>query len=483
MGEESNLAAGKPSGRGGVPALILVDDDPLITDSLAFVLQGEYRVHVCQTRQEARMLLQRLPYTPSLALVDLGLPPNPHAPDEGFSLIGELLAFNPSMKTLVLSGQSERANIQHALTLGAVDFIPKPCDVSLLKTRLQHQLMMLDAELDAAEVRVGDCGLLGESAAMETLRAQITQFADTPFPVLIEGESGSGKELVAECLHKQSQRSGEPFLTLNCAAIAAELLEAQLFGHTKGAFTGASVASAGFFEEAGKGTLFLDEIGEFPLPLQPKLLRVLENGEYYRLGETRPRTAAARIVAATNRDLREEVRAGRFREDLYHRLGVLSIRVSPLRERGTDALLLMHHFRALYANMVAPFTLHADAEGRLAEYPFPGNVRELRNIVIRLAAKHPGKEVQPAQLEQELEANVAGPAGRGEPDQDEAALQQIKAHGFRLDEMLREWEQRYINAALHLSNGNLSQAARLLGINRTTLYSRTQRHSGDRQVS
>ncbi|MDJ0890067.1 MAG: helix-turn-helix domain-containing protein, partial [Gammaproteobacteria bacterium] len=147
------------------------------------------------------------------------------------------------------------------------------------------------------------------------------------------------------------------------------------------------------------------------------------------------------------------------------------------------ALLLLHHFRALYANMVAPFTLHADAESRLAKYAFPGNVRELRNIVIRLAARHPGKQVQPAQLEQELEANVAGSADGGDSDQDETALQQIKAHGFRLDEMLREWEQRYINAALHLSNGNLSQAARLLGINRTTLYSRMQRHSGDRQVS
>ncbi len=483
MAEESNLSADEQARHGGVPDLILVDDDPLITDSLAFVLQGEYRVHVCQSRQETKSLLQRLHETPSLALVDLGLPPSPHVPDEGFSLIGELLAFNPRMKILVLSGQSDRANIQHALTLGAVDFIPKPCDVTLLKARLQHQLMMLSAELDAADVHVGECGLIGESSAMETLRAQIRQFADTPFPVLVEGESGSGKELVAECLHKQSQRAGEPFLTLNCAAIASDLLEAQLFGHTKGAFTGASVASAGFFEEAGNGTLFLDEIGEFPLQLQPKLLRVLENGEYYRLGETRPRKAAARIIAATNRDLREEVRGGRFREDLYHRLGVLSIRVSPLRERGTDALMLMNRFRTLYANTVAPFALKPEAESRLKEYVFPGNVRELRNIVIRLAAKYPGRQVQLAELDQELEANVAGPVNYGDPNQEESARQQIRSRGFRLDEVLKEWEQRYINAALKLSNGNLSQAARLLGINRTTLYSRMQRLSGDRQVS
>ncbi len=483
MTSDPNLTADSESQGSALPGLVLVDDDPLITDSLAFVLQDDYAVHVCQTRQQTKSLLQGLDETPSLALVDLGLPPNTDLPDEGFTLIGELLAFNPHMKILVLSGQSDRANIQHALTLGAVDFIPKPCDVSLLKTRLQHQLMMLDAELDADQVEVEGCGQIGESLAMETLRAQVAQFADTPFPVLVEGESGSGKELVAECLHKQSQRAQAPFLTINCAAIASELLEAQLFGHAKGAFTGATVANAGFFEEAGNGTLFLDEVGEFPLRLQPKLLRVLENGEYYRVGETRPRRAVARIIAATNRDLREEVRAGRFREDLYHRLGVLTIQVPPLRERSQDALLLVNHFRSMYASTVAPFTLEPDAERRLGAYTFPGNIREFRNIVIRLAAKHPGRQVMLTELEAELETSVVGQVGGGDSSLDENAQQQIKARGFRLDEVLREWEQRYINAALKLSDGNLSQAARLLGINRTTLYSRMQRLDGSQEVS
>jgi DNA-binding NtrC family response regulator len=460
------------------PALVLIDDDPLIAESLAFVLRDTFSVSVAGTRAEARALLQAFREPPPLALVDLGLPPAPHSPEEGFALIGELLAFNPRMKILVLSGQSNRRNIQHALTLGAVDFVPKPADVPLLKARLAHQLMLLEAELEEAQRQVQTCGLLGGSRAMGTLRAQVKQFADTPFPVLIEGESGSGKELVAQCLHTQSQRSQAPFLTINCAAIASELMEAQLFGHAKGSFTGAVQSRAGFFEEAGTGTLFLDEVGEFPLELQPKLLRVLENGEYYRVGETRARHASARIIAATNRDLRDQVRTGRFREDLYHRLGVLTIQVPPLRERDRDCLDLLEHFRRLYAGTVAPFSLEDDAQARLARYLFPGNVRELRNIVIRLAAKYPGQRVSAQALEGEVESDVVAPApGEGEAA-DDRVEQQLRASGFRLDGVLAEWERRYINAALRLAQGNLSQAARLLGVNRTTLYSRMQRLNG-----
>jgi len=463
------------SGVGERPPLLLVDDDPLVSDSLAFVLRGEYQVAVAATRQQARALLQGAANPPLLALVDLGLPPTPHSPEEGFILISELLAFNPSMKILVLSGQSERRNIQHALTLGAVDFVPKPTDVPLLKARLAHQLMLLEAERAEAERPAAVCGLLGDSPAMQTLRAQVRQFADTPFPVLIEGESGSGKELVAQCLHSEGARAGAPFLTINCAAIASELLEAQLFGHAKGSFTGALSARAGFFEEAGEGTLFLDEIGEFPLELQPKLLRVLENGEYYRVGETRPRRSGARIIAATNRDLREQARTGRFREDLYHRLGVLTIRVPPLRERGEDCIELLEHFRRLYAGSLAPFTLDPEVARRLTRYAFPGNVRELRNIVIRLAAKYPAQRVSPAALEAELDADVTAPPPVDLGGLDHRAEQEIRVSGFRLDGVLTEWERRYVNAALRLAQGNLSQAARLLGVNRTTLYSRIQR--------
>jgi len=450
--------------------LILIDDDPLIGESLAFVLRDDFDIHLVASRSEAKRSLLKMARMPALALVDLGLPPDPHSPDEGFALIKELLTVNPAMKILVLSGQSERKNVQHALSLGAVDFIAKPCDPQLLKARLNHQVMIMEAEQEETQEQTSDVELLGESAAMDALRGQIERFADTPFPVLLQGESGTGKELVAQLLHRRSSAGHEPFISVNCAAFTPELLEAQLFGHAKGAFTGATAARAGFFEDAGSGTLLLDEIGEFPLGLQPKLLRVLENGEYYRLGETRPRTANARIVAATNRDLLEEIRLGRFRHDLYHRLSVLTVNVPPLRERGRDSLLLLEHFRSLYAAKVAPFVLDEEAEKRWLGYTFPGNVRELRNIVIRLGAKYPGEHIGLTELEAELDS---------QSEVDEATIHQLNAGSFRLDEILSGWEQRYIKAALKLSGGNLSEAARLLGVNRTTLYSKIQRLQGD----
>jgi len=311
---------------------------------------------------------------------------------------------------------------------------------------------------------------------MGTLQAQIQQFANSPFSILIQGESGTGKELVAQCLHTQSQRSDAPCLTVNCAAFTTELLEAQLFGHAKGAFTGANTARSGFFEEANKGSLILDEIGEMPLQLQSKLLRVLENGEYYRLGETKVRQSQARIIAASNRDLRKEVQTGQFRNDLYHRLSVLTVKVPPLRERDDDKLLLLTHFQDFYANMGALFQLDEAAKECWQQYSFPGNIRELRNIVIRLGAKYPNQLVNKSQLEEELEAPMEAKPGY-DIDSEEAIMRQINKGNFSLDDVLLEWERSYVNAALNISEENLSQAARILGINRTTLYSKMQRLS------
>lgn len=449
------------------PALLLVDDDPLINDTLSFVLAEDFDVRCADSAASALASLRSGGEVPALALVDLGLPPAPHSPDGGFALIQELLALNPAMKVLVLSGQSERKNVAHALSLGAADFIPKPCDPALLKARLSHQLMIFEAERSRSASPRGDNSLLGASTQMRDLLAQIERYADTPFPVLVQGESGTGKELVAKLLHDLGDRAREPFLTLNCAAFTPDLLEAQLFGNAKGAFTGAVRARAGFFEDAGNGTLLLDEIGEFPVYLQPKLLRVLENGEFYRVGETRARIANARIIAATNRDLQFEIREGRFRQDLFHRLGVLAINIPPLRLRGEDRLLLLDHFRELYATRVVPFTLDAGARERWLGYSFPGNVRELRNIVIRLGAKYPGATVALTELEAELDSAAQVVDTNG--------LRALQEGGFKLDDILSSWEQRYIEAALRLADGNLSEAARLLGVNRTTLYSKIQR--------
>ncbi len=465
-----------------LPVLIIIDDDPLITDTLHFVLSKYFDVYVAESRIQAKSLLRQLDAPPSLALVDLGLPPVPHKPDEGFKMIGELLAHSPTMKILVLSGQNEEANVKHALALGAVDFVPKPCDVERLHELLQNALKLQNAELGEEQREQQNCGLLGNSLPMQTLRTQIGQFADAPFPVLIEGESGSGKELVANCLHRLSQRSRQPYLSVNCAAISPLLAESILFGHGKGAFTGAASSHTGYFEDAGEGTLFLDEIGELPMELQAKLLRVLENGEYQRIGETQTRRSKARIVAATNRDLRDEVRCSRFRIDLYHRLSVFAVRVPPLRELEEDRYLLLDHFSDFYARETAQKSFNFDqkARQRWLGYHFPGNVRELRNIIIRLIAKYAGQAVSDAQLAAELDLAEQMAATELPLMSDESGLAhyahrhlQMQAN-VNVDHVLRAWEKAYVDAALKITHGNLSQAAKLLGINRTTLYSRIQ---------
>jgi len=500
--------------------LLIVDDDPLIREGLAMALGSDFKVHQAESRAAAIALLRDLPNPPKLALVDLGLPPFPHRPDEGFKLIAELLLHAPKIRIFVLSGQNDLSNARHARTMGAIDFIAKPCTpeqirkhfddaLKIEKTQQTGAFLPLPAEGAQAEPLFG---IIGQSTRIKVLREQITLYATLPFPVLIEGESGSGKELVATAIQKTGPNPDAPFKVLNCAAISPTLIEPTLFGYSKGAFTGATSAQSGFFEDASDGTLFLDEIGELPLELQTKLLRVLENGEYQRVGETTARVSTARIIAATNRNLRDAVRAGDFRGDLYHRLNVFPISVPPLRELGRDKLLLLDHFRAFYAQQIkqAPFELNTEAQQLWERYSFPGNNRELRNIVIRLATKYPGKTVDATQLQDEFDPfetpptperreqpedrrqmrvrNVAklphwaistghhlasdGESGSLEFGNTGPAQDRLKAGNFNLDQHLREQEASYISAALELATGNISEAAKLLGINRTTLHSR-----------
>ncbi|OHC67794.1 MAG: sigma-54-dependent Fis family transcriptional regulator [Rhodocyclales bacterium GWA2_65_20] len=464
----------------GKPSLLIVDDDQLIIDSLGFTLGRDFAVLTAASRTEAVDKLVTCAVAPALALIDLGLPPTPHRPDEGFALISELLARAPAIRIVVLSGQNDEANARHARALGAVDFVAKPASPEGLRALFQQ---ILAYPSQAVSATAGEPELVGESLPLQRLRLQLRQYANSPFPVLIDGESGSGKEIVAASLHRLSQRSSQPYLALNCAAISPTLVEPTLFGHAKGAFTGAVGARAGYFEEAADGTLFLDEIGELPLDLQPKLLRVLENGAYQRVGETQGRVSRARVVAATNRDLKKEVREGRFRADLYHRLSVFSIAVPPLREMGKDRLLLLDHFRRHYAAQAgqAPFGLCAEAEARWLAYHFPGNVRELRNIAIRLATKYAGQDVAAAELEAELDTSFADVAELPVLHRDplaliDLALAHLKEEGesFSLDDTLRNWESAYIEAAQRLTQGNVSHAAKLLGVNRTTLYNRME---------
>ncbi len=469
------------------PDLLIVDDDPLIIDTLSFVLGKDYNVRAASSRTQVKSLLRQLDTAPELALVDLGLPPSPHRPDEGFQLITDLLAHSASMKILVLSGQSDESNARYARTLGAVEFIAKPCEPEVLKSMLAKAMRMAAVQEESAKV---DTGIIGTGPAISKLHQQIAQYASAPFPVLIEGESGSGKELVARSLHEQGPRAGKPYLALNCAAISPTLVEPTLFGYVKGAFTGATSSRSGYFEDAQEGTLFLDEIGELPLELQAKLLRVLENGEYQRVGETQSRTSNARVITATNRDLRQEVRSARFRPDLYHRLSVFSISVPALRELGDDKLKLLEHYCEIYArqSQAKPFKLDHKSLELWAQYGFPGNVRELRNIVIRLSTKFPGQTINTDQLmgEFDWEDPMSAPSDAGQTRDIKTSMQTARKHlqtqkGFMLDEALRDLERSYVEAALDITHGNLSQAAKLLGIHRTTLYSRMQNYASGAQ--
>jgi DNA-binding NtrC family response regulator len=441
-----------------LPTLMIVDDDALIREGLAATFHNDFRIYQADSRAAAIDLLRTLPAPPQLALIDLGLPPIPHRPDEGFYLIAELLAHSPKVKIFVLSGQDDQSNARHARALGAIDFIAKPCAPEKIKGYLDEALRVQSSEAGDENQGGQLHGIVGQSPPIKALRNQIEMYAAIPYPVLIEGESGCGKELVAAAIQKQGINSKAPFKVLNCAAIAPTLIEPTLFGYSKGAFTGAASAQSGFFEDASDGTLFLDEIGELPLELQTKLLRVLENGEYQRVGETTTRQSHARIIAATNRNLRDEVRTGTFRVDLYHRLNVFSITVPPLRELGQDKLVLLNHFRP-------------EALQLWEQYSFPGNIRELRNIVIRLATKHPGKTVSMMQLQDEFDPlETSTPAH--ETSFSESIKQQLLQGNFSLDKHLREQEGYYISAALELAANNISEAAKLLGLNRTTLHSR-----------
>lgn len=455
---------------------------------MRLALSAEFDVHLAESRPQAITLLRQLTVPPQLALIDLGLPPQPHRPDEGFRLILELITLVPQIKILVLSGQDEQSHARHARTLGAIDFITKPCTPDEIKQRLnitRHVMPTPD--------RSQQSGIIGHITATQALRQQIALYAGTPFPVLIEGESGSGKELIAAAIQELSPNKKAPYLIFNCAAISTNLLEPTLFGYAKGAFTGATVNKSGFFEDAHTGTLFLDEIGELPLELQAKLLRILENGEFQRVGETQTRRSHARIIAASNRDLRQEVQAGNFRNDLYHRLSIFTIKAPPLRNMGEDKLLLFEYFRDIYSTQAGqrPFTLDEAAIAVWNNYSFPGNTRELRNIVIRLATKYPGETVSTQQLEAELDIPTTPTAIQTEAQNIDSlyfdvrdfdvrknwgnrAQHALQQPGFSLDAVLLQQENYYIEAALMLASGNISEAAKLLGINRTTLYSRME---------
>ncbi|MFL5123196.1 MAG: nitrogen regulation protein NR(I), partial [Microvirga sp.] len=410
-------------------------------------------------------------------------------PDENaFDLLPRMKRVRPELPIIVMSAQNTFMTAIRASERGAYEYLPKPFDLKELIAIVGRALSRprgtphMNGAAENEEIP-----LIGRSAAMQEIYRALARLMPTDLTVMISGESGTGKELVARALHDYGRRRSGPFVAVNMAAIPRELIESELFGHEKGAFTGAMARSAGRFEQAEGGTLFLDEIGDMPMEAQTRLLRVLQQGEYTTVGGRIPIKTNVRIVAATNKDLRISIQNGLFREDLFFRLNVVPLRLPPLRERAEDVPDLARHFFALVEKEGLPRKqLDAEAMERLKRYRWPGNVRELENLVRRLAALYPQDTITGPIIEAELDTPPMAPAalpGKAAPDDGDTLSAAVERHlaeyfsGYRdvlpppglYHRVLREIEAPLIGAALAATRGNQIRAAELLGVNRNTL--------------
>ena len=436
------------------PELLIVDDDEEIRSQMKWALALDYEVQLAEDRGSALELFKRR--RPPVVLLDLGLPPNPGDPKEGLATLAELLGVDRQVKVIIITGQSEKAVALRAVGEGACDFLAKPVEMEELKIILKRAYYMahLETECRKARQRAHEGAfedMLGTSPAMQEVFGVIRKVATTNAPVLILGESGTGKEMVAQAIHRRSGRSAGPFIPINCGAIPEALLESELFGHEKGAFTGAHAQRMGRIEMAHAGTLFLDEIGELPLALQVKLLRFLQEQTLERVGGRREIQVDTRVIAATNADLTRALREGTYREDLYYRLAVVVVKLPPLRERANDILLLAQSFLQKYAAEMKRSALRFGPEAlrALEQHAWPGNVRELENRVKRAVIMAEGNQVSSADLEL---ASPGGPASR------------------TLKEAREALERDMIQQALRRNRGKISPAAAELGISRPTFY-------------
>jgi DNA-binding NtrC family response regulator len=440
--------------------LLIVDDDQTTLASLsrAFRLAG-YEAVVCDNATRALALLKDDRF--DLVLSDVVMPSK-----DGLAMLNDARDAGIATPVIMISGQASIDMAVRATKLGAVDFLEKPisADKLLLTVENALRLQRLEEENRQLRRRVGRHEIVWTSAAMQRVMAQVDRVAASETRVCILGETGTGKELVARAIHDRSARKDKPFVTVNCAAVPSELIESELFGHEKGAFTGAAARHLGKFEQAHGGTLFLDEIGDMPAAMQAKLLRLLQEGELERIGGERPIVVNTRVVVATHRDLEALVRKGAFREDLYHRVFVFPVIVPPLRERIEDIPLLAEHFACLVAeqNGWKPRGFTPDALDQLARYSWPGNVRELRNVVERLLLLADAV-VDASTVRQVLTgrspagvSSTAGPlADRVDAFEREVVLAELKSHGYRIAETAR---------ALGLERSHLYKKCQQLGI-------------------
>ena len=438
------------------PVLLVVEDDPGLARQLRWAYEG-YEVVIAGDRAAALDAVRL--HEPAVATLDLGLPPDADGTAEGFAALAEMLALKPDLKVIVASGHGERASALRAIGEGAWDFYAKPIDIDalgLIVARAFH-VQALEAENRRLAARTlaapqGFGGLLYGSPEMAAVVRTLERVAPADVSVMLLGASGTGKELLARGLHQAGPRRGGAFVAINCAAIPETLLESELFGHERGAFTGAVKTTAGKIELAAGGTLFLDEIGDVPLPLQVKLLRFLQERVVERIGGRKPIPVDTRIVCATHQDLDAMVADGRFREDLYYRLAEIVVPIPALGARSGDAALLARAFVARHAATLNPAVagLAADAVAAIDAWRWPGNVRELENRVKRAVIMADGRLVTAADLD------LAAEGGEDRPLNLRAAREAT--------------DRRAIGQALARTDGNVSGAARLLGVSRPTLY-------------
>ncbi|MFH1845194.1 MAG: sigma-54 dependent transcriptional regulator [bacterium] len=443
--------------------ILVVDDERNIRKLLAGVLEDEgYTVTTAGDTDAAEQVL--LGGDVDLLLLDVRLPGA-----DGLTFLKQLQQTGSPVPVLMMSGHGTIDTAVAATRLGALDFIEKPIQAERLLLSVANGLRLRQLQHENVTLRrslSGDSEILGESAAIQRVREEIARAAPTEARVLITGENGTGKELAAAALHTGSDRTERPFIKVNCAAIPSELLESELFGHERGAFTGAVNSRRGKFELAQHGTLLLDEIGDMNPTTQAKLLRLLEEGELTRVGGERSLRLDVRIFASTNQDLDRLMREGGFRQDLYHRLKVIPIHLPPLRERPGDVALLARHFYASFGRAMGRpgVQLTPEAVKRLEAYPWPGNVRELRNLMERAVIMADHEDLDAAAI-----SRLVSPSGAGS---DSAEL---FADIPTLTGKLEAFEQELIRTALHRANGNIAQAARQLGLDRANLYRKIQR--------
>jgi len=443
--------------------ILIIDDDAntLASLSRAFRLAG-HEATVCDNAARALDLAKAQRF--DLILSDVVMPGR-----DGISLLEDLKNGGVSSPVVMMSGQATIEMAVRATRLGAIDFLEKPISTDKLLLTVENALRLTRLEEENRDLKrqLGKHPMVWSSPVMREIMAQVEQVAASETRVCVRGETGTGKELIARTLHEKSGRHLGPFVALNCAAIPAELMESELFGHEKGSFTGAAARHVGKFEQAHRGTLFLDEIGDMPLPMQAKLLRVLEEGEIERVGGGAPIQVNVRVVVATHRNLEEQVKQGTFREDLYHRIFVFPIVLPPLRERREDIRILAEHFVAQLGeqNHWKPKTLSAATLAALENYSWPGNVRELRNVIERVLLYATGDTIEASAVERALPRSaVTGAAKAGADDGADGSLSQ----------RVESFERETLLAELKRNRNHMTNTARALGLERSHLYKKCQ---------